>query len=174
MTGAAAGRRALSSSNGRLVTPLQRSAARVAAGLAIFAFATACGAIACGRAAGGPPAPARTAPAGLSAPVEPAPDDLGAIMLHIENRGFEDVLISVVRGSIPERLVRVSAANRWSGALDKWIEPQGGQIRLLAERVGTRTYGPEAALRQQLTLKPGQSVVWTIEKELKQSFLEVR
>ena len=113
--------------------------------------------------------------AGVGARAEAAPEDLGAIMLHIDNRGWDDMRIIVVRGNLSDRIGSVTSAGRWSVALDKWIEPQGSLIQLVAQPLGTRPYGAGAQARtQMLLLKPGQTVLWTIEKDLARSFVEVR
>lgn len=144
------------------------------AGRGTSLLATGVLAAACSFLPGRASSPAPNPPAGISAPAEPAPSDLGAIMLHVENHGYDDIVISIVRGSSPERVARVGAANKWSGALDRWLDPKGGEVRLLAEPIGARTYGPESALRVLVRLQPGQSLIWTIEKNIRASFYEVR
>ena len=102
-------------------------------------------------------------------------EDLGAIMLYVDNRGWDDMVVYVMRGTLQDRLGRVSAASRWSVALDKWVINQGGTIRIVAQPAGSRYYGPGAsASTQQLQLQPGQTLLWTIEKDLSRSFIELR
>ena len=104
-----------------------------------------------------------------------SPDDLGAIMLHVDNHGWDDMVLYAVRGNLRDRIGRVTAAGRWSVALDKWIDAQGGQLQIVAMPAGTRSYGVGAsATTPLLSLRPGQSVWWTIEKDLVRSFVEVR
>ncbi len=101
--------------------------------------------------------------------------DAGAIMLYVENRGWDDMNIMIGRGQLVDRLGRVSAAGKMQVALDKYVINQAGDIRLVAQPVGTRYYGLGAsAISPILTLQPGQVVVWTIEKDLTRSFIEVR
>lgn len=159
-----------------------RGANAVAARLAIARAATLALLGAAAACAGRQPGPDGSAsgtnagaPAGVSARSDAALDDLGAVMLHVDNRGWDDMLIFVVRGNLSSRIGRVAAAGRWSVAMDKWIDPQGSMLQLVAQPMGTRTYGPGAQARSpQLVLKPGQTVLWTIEKDLARSFLEVR
>lgn len=156
--------------------PLLRPSALTLATMSLLASLGGCAARQ--PAGGGGPAsgtPTSGAPAGISAAVEPALDELGAVMLHVDNRGWEDMLIFVVRGNLTDRLGRVSSAGRWSVALDKWIDAGTGQIQLVAQPMGHRVYGSGATVRTQvLTLKAGQTVLWTIEKDLSRSFFEVR
>lgn len=120
------------------------------------------------------------APVALAAPAchrnEEAPvPEAGTIMLYVENRGWDDMTILIGRGELVDRLGRVSAASRWQVALDRYMINQAGDIRLVARPVGTRYYGAGAmAVSPILSLQPGQAVVWTIEKDLNRSFLEVR
>ncbi len=105
----------------------------------------------------------------------PQAEDAGAIMLVIENHGWDDMNIFVLRGDTRDRLGRVSAASRSSFPLDRWLVNQAGNIRIVAQPVGTRYYGNGAsAATQNLRLEAGQSVIWTIEKELARSFIEIR
>ncbi len=121
--------------------------------------------LACGAIAG--PACARNQP--------PQAEDVGAIMLYVENRGWDDMNIFVLRGDTRDRLGRVSAASRWSVPLDRWVTNQAGNIRIVAQPVGTRYYGNGAsAATQILQLESGQTVIWTIEKDLGRSFVEIR
>lgn len=114
-------------------------------------------------------------PESALATVAPSVDDIGAIMLHIDNRGWDDMVILVVRGTLRDRIGRVTSAGRWSVALDKWVDQQGGQIQIVAMPAGTRIYGAGAsATTQVLNLKPGQTVLWTLEKDLVRSFVEIR
>ena len=107
---------------------------------------------------------------------QPRPaEDVGAIMLFIDNRGWDDMNVFVLRGDTRDRLGRVSAASRWSVPLDRWVNNQAGQIRIVAQPVGTRYYGNGAsAVTQILQLESGQTVLWTIEKDLARSFVEIR
>lgn len=105
----------------------------------------------------------------------PQAEDVGAIMLFIDNRGWDDMNVFVLRGDTRDRLGRVSAASRWSVPLDRWVTNQAGSIRIVAQPVGTRYYGNGAsAVTQILQLEAGQTVLWTIEKDLARSFVEVR
>jgi hypothetical protein len=102
-------------------------------------------------------------------------EDVGAIMLFIDNRGWDDMNVFVLRGDTRDRLGRVSAASRWSVPLDRWVNNQAGNIRIVAQPVGTRYYGNGAsAVTQILQLESGQTVLWTIEKDLARSFVEIR
>ena len=51
----------------------------------------------------------------------PQAEDVGAIMLYVENHGWDDMNIFVLRGDTRDRLGRVSAASRWSVPLDRWV-----------------------------------------------------
>lgn len=105
----------------------------------------------------------------------PQAEDVGAIMLFVENRGWDDMNIFILRGDTRDRLGRVSAASRWSVPLDRWVTNQAGSIRIVAQPVGTRYYGNGAsAVTQILQLENGQTVLWTIEKDLARSFVEIR
>ncbi|MBI3792871.1 MAG: hypothetical protein HY275_18590 [Gemmatimonadetes bacterium] len=115
------------------------------------------------------PACARNAPPQLAA------EDVGAIMLYVDNHGWDDMIVFVQRGEKRDRLGRVSAASKFSVSLDKWITNAADAVRIIAQPVGTRFYGDGAsAATQVLKLEAGQSVVWTIEKDLARSFVEIR
>lgn len=105
----------------------------------------------------------------------PQAEDVGAIMLYVENHGWDDMNIFILRGDTRDRLGRVSAASRWSVPLDRWVRNQADIIRIVAQPVGTRYYGNGAsAVTQNLALENGQTVIWTIEKDLARSFVEIR
>jgi hypothetical protein len=104
----------------------------------------------------------------------PVPE-AGSIMLYVDNRGWDDMNVMIGRGQLVDRLGRVSAAGKFQVALDRYVINQAGDIRLVAQPVGTRYYGLGAsAVSPILNLLPGQVVIWTIEKDLTRSFIEVR
>ena len=105
----------------------------------------------------------------------PIPEDLGAIMLFVDNHSWDDLTIFVLRGMSRERIGRVTAAGRVQLSLDRFVTSDAGQLRVIAEPIGSRNYGPGAlAITQILSLEPGQTVLWTIEKDLNRSFVEIR
>ena len=103
------------------------------------------------------------------------PDDVGAIMIFVDNHSWDEMNIFVLRGDSKERIGRVSAAGRAQFPLDRYVKADAGQLRVIAQPLGSRNYGPGAyAITQYLNLEAGQTVLWTIEKDLNRSFLEIR
>jgi hypothetical protein len=91
------------------------------------------------------------------------------VALEVENHGWSDIVISLVRGTAVERLGMV-------GGLDSetFIFPfrrlgVGTDVRLRAYPIG----GPGPFTSENLLLQPGQMVKWTLESDLSRSFLAV-
>ena len=104
----------------------------------------------------------------------PKPDeDIGAIMLRVENRSQEDFIIYAVRGGLRDRLGRSSAGGTFSVPLDEHVDGVG-QVQLVGEPIGGKYGASSIARTQQLVLKPGMTVVWTIPTDHTRSFVEVR
>ena len=103
----------------------------------------------------------------------PVAEDFGAIMLRVENRGLEDMIVYAIRGGLSDRLGRASVGTTFSVSLDSHVDGSG-QVQLVAEPLGGK-YGAMANARTQvLVLKAGMTVIWTIPTDHSRSFVEVR
>jgi hypothetical protein len=109
---------------------------------------------------------ARSVPAG-------AEDDHGEGMemaLEVENHNWSDLVIYLMRGSQSHRLGMVRAASTAHFAFPYRHLGTGGNARLRASAIG----GPQAVTSETLLVQPGQWIKWTLESDLRRSFLAVR
>jgi len=91
-----------------------------------------------------------------------------ALAVEIENRGWSDVVIYLVRGSSVARLGTVGSL-RSETFVFPYRRLGAGEARLRARPVG----GPAPFTSEQLQVRPGQSVKWMLESDLSRSFLAV-
>jgi len=103
----------------------------------------------------------------------PVEEDFGAIMLRVENRGQEELIIYAIRGGLSDRLGRATVGTTFSVSLDAHVDGMG-QVQLVAEPLGGKYGATQIARTQMLVLKPGMTVIWTIPTDRSRSFVEVR
>jgi hypothetical protein len=107
--------------------------------------------------------------------VEPSEQDAGRsdaraeIALEVENHGWNDIVIYLVRGTAVERLGMVGSLNTKTFVLPYRRLGIGNDARLRADPIGAdRTFTSE-----NLLVQPGQWIKWTLESDLTRSFLAV-
>ncbi len=104
----------------------------------------------------------------------PPADDSGAqpnaeVALEVENHGWSDVVIYLVRGNAVERIGMVGSLNTSTFVLPFRRLGTGGDTRLRAYPIG----GPQAFTSENLYVQPGQWIKWTLESDLSRSFLAI-
>lgn len=102
-----------------------------------------------------------------------AEEDIGAIMLRVENRSLQDFNVYAIRGGLSDRLGRSSVGSTFSVALDGHVDG-AGQVQLVAEPIGGKYGASPNARTQVLVLKAGMTVIWTIPTDHLRAFVEVR
>ena len=100
--------------------------------------------------------------------VEPSRDD-AEVALEVENHGWSDIVIYLVRSTAVDRLGMVGALNTKSFVIPYRKLGIGGDVRLRADPIG----GPRAFTSENLLVQPGQWIKWTLESDLTRSFLAV-
>jgi hypothetical protein len=104
------------------------------------------------------------------AETRPAPDPNLPVPVQIENHFMGDVTIYLVRGSLRQRLGMVTALGSAEYTFPwRWLS-QSGTSRLMAYPIA----GARAQLSEPLILQPGQWIKWTLESDLRRSFLAVQ
>ena len=91
------------------------------------------------------------------------------VMVRVENRGWNDVVVSVYAGGIWERLGTATAAQTTNFPVPWRKFDAGGSTRFRADP----TNGGAAVLTDNLLLAPGKLVVWTLQLQLEQSSVAV-
>jgi hypothetical protein len=91
------------------------------------------------------------------------------IAVEVENHGWSDVVIYLVRGNAIERLGMVGSL-----ATETFVFPFrrlgiGGDVRLRADPIG----GLQPFTSENLYAQPGQWIKWTLESDLSRSFLGI-
>ena len=104
----------------------------------------------------------------------PATDDGNArpnaeIALEVENHGWSDVVIYLVRGTASERLGMVGSLSNETFVFPFRRLGIGGDVRLRAYPIG----GPAGFTSENLYVQPGQWIKWTLESDLSRSFLGI-
>ncbi len=100
--------------------------------------------------------------------VEPSHRD-AEVALEVENHGWADVVIYLVRGTATERLGTVGSLNTKTFVFPYRRLGAGTDVRLRADPIGAeRTFTSE-----NLLVQPGQWIKWTLENDLTRSFLGV-
>jgi hypothetical protein len=100
--------------------------------------------------------------------VDPARSN-AEVALEVENHGWADINIYLVRGTATERLGTVGALNTKTFVFPYRRLGTGTDVRLMADPIGNlRTYTSE-----NLLVHPGQWIKWTLESDLTRSFLAV-
>lgn len=91
------------------------------------------------------------------------------VTLDVANHNWLDVVVYVVHGGQRTRLAMVTAAGSASFVVPDYTLRNNGQIRLLAHAVGD----PNKFMSETIVAKPGMTIDWTIETDLKRSSLAV-
>jgi hypothetical protein len=100
--------------------------------------------------------------------VEPSRDNM-ELALEVENHGWSDIVIYLVRGTAVDRLGMVGALNTKSFVFPYRKLGTGTDVRLRADPIG----GPRTFTSENLLVQPGQWIKWTLESDLTRSFLAV-
>jgi len=98
-----------------------------------------------------------------------APIPESPVTLSVTNHNWLDVVIYVVTGTERIRLVTVTAAGAAEIPVPARALQHNGEIRLLVHAVGN----PTSFMSESIVAKPGSTVEWTIESELRRSSLAV-
>jgi len=91
------------------------------------------------------------------------------VPLRVENNSRSDVVIYVLRGSVRTRLGTVTPVTSQTFAISGAIIGDQGGISLLADPVA----GGRSLVSQNVYVRPGQRLVWTLESRLDRSLLAV-
>ena len=89
--------------------------------------------------------------------------------LEVENHGWSDIVIYLVRGTAVDRLGMVGSLNTKTFVFPFRKLGIGTDVRLRADPIG----GPRAFTSENLHVQPGQWIKWTLESDLTRSFLAV-
>ena len=89
--------------------------------------------------------------------------------LEVENHGWADVVVYLVRGSAEERLDTVGSLNSTVFTFPFHRLGTGNDARLKADPIGS----DRAYYSEDIHMQPGQSLKWTLEADLTRSFLGV-
>jgi len=99
-----------------------------------------------------------------------APSDARAeVALEVENHGWSDIVIYLVRGTAVDRLGMVGSLNTRTFVFPFRKLGIGSDVRLRADPIG----GPRSFTSENLLVQPGQWIKWTLESDLTRSFLAV-
>jgi hypothetical protein len=105
-------------------------------------------------------------------PRHPAPDTTGPraeVAIEIESHHWGDVVISLYRDGVWERVGLAGAAKTTTFVLPWRRIGASGVIRLRAYALG----GNEVTFTDQISVQPGQVIVWTLESSLDRSSVGV-
>jgi hypothetical protein len=91
------------------------------------------------------------------------------VALEVENHGWSDIVISLVRGTAVDRLGMVGGLNTETFVFPYRKLGSGSDVRLRAYPIG----GPRPFTSENLLVQPGQWIKWTLESDLTRSFLAV-
>jgi hypothetical protein len=91
------------------------------------------------------------------------------VALEVENHGWSDVVIYLVRGTAVDRLGMVGSLSTKSFVFPYRKLGIGTDVRLRADPIG----GPRTFTSENLLVQPGQWIKWTLESDLTRSFLAV-
>ncbi len=100
--------------------------------------------------------------------VEPA-RSAAEVAVEVENHGWSDIVIYLVRGTAVDRLGMVGSLNTKTFVFPFRKLGVGTDVRLRADPIG----GPRTFTSENLLVQPGQWVKWTLESDLTRSFLAV-
>ncbi len=91
------------------------------------------------------------------------------VALEVENHGWSDIVIYLVRGTAVDRLGMVGSLNTKTFVFPYRKLGVGTDARLRADPIG----GPRTFTSENLLVQPGQWIKWTLESDLTRSFLAV-
>ena len=91
------------------------------------------------------------------------------VALEVENHGWSDIVIYLVRGTAVDRLGMVGSLNTETFVFPFRKLGVGTDVRLRAYPIG----GPRAFTSENVLVQPGQWIKWTLESDLTRSFLAV-
>ncbi len=91
------------------------------------------------------------------------------VALEVENHGWSDIVIYLVRGTATDRLGMVGSLSTKTFVFPYRKLGIGNDVRLRAYPIG----GPRSFTSENVTVQPGQWIKWTLESDLTRSFLAV-
>ena len=91
------------------------------------------------------------------------------VALEVENHGWSDIVIYLVRGTAVDRLGMVGSLNTETFVFPFRKLGVGTDVRLRAYPIG----GPRAFTSENVLVQPGQWIKWTLESDLTRSCLAV-
>jgi len=91
------------------------------------------------------------------------------VALEVENHGWSDIVIYLVRGTAVDRLGMVGSLSTETFVFPFRKLGVGTDVRLRAYPIG----GPRAFTSENVLVQPGQWIKWTLESDLTRSFLAV-
>lgn len=92
------------------------------------------------------------------------------VKLDVNNHNWLDVVIYVVHSGQRTRVLTVVATGSGSVIVPNHaLRNSGGQIRLLAHAIGN----PKTFMSETIVARPGMTIDWTLESDLKRSSLAV-
>jgi hypothetical protein len=91
------------------------------------------------------------------------------VALEVENHGWSDIVIYLVRATAADRIGTVGSLSTKSFVIPYRKLGIGSDVRLRADPIG----GPRAFTSENLLVQPGQWIKWTLESDLTRSFLAV-
>lgn len=89
--------------------------------------------------------------------------------LHVDNRNWQNVEISVLHRGVRSHLGSVNGAAATAIQFPKYLLSDLGEVQLIAHAVGT----PYTITTGVLVLKPGTDVRWTLQSDLNRSQISV-
>ncbi|MFL5516334.1 MAG: hypothetical protein ACJ8DJ_09260 [Gemmatimonadales bacterium] len=89
--------------------------------------------------------------------------------LEVENHGWADIVVYLVRGTAEERLGTVGSLNSTVFTFPFHRLGTGNDARLKADPIGS----DRVFYSEDIHIQPGQSIKWTLESDLSRSFLGV-
>jgi hypothetical protein len=99
----------------------------------------------------------------------PPKEHTAEVALEVENHGWSDIVISLVRGTSVERLGMVGALDTETFIFPYRRLGVGTDVRLRADPIGDLN----AFTSENVMVQPGQWIKWTLESDLTRSFLAV-
>jgi hypothetical protein len=111
--------------------------------------------------------------AGHKAPPTPEPEAFAGdetVKLDVNNHNWLDVVIYVVHSGQRTRVATVVATGSASVVVPNHaLRNSGGQIRLLVHAIGN----PKTFMSETIVARPGMTIDWTLESDLRRSSLAV-
>jgi hypothetical protein len=90
-----------------------------------------------------------------------------------ESRFREDLTLFVLHDGLASRLTRINSASTTRFVIPAHMIGSTGELNLLVERVGARSGTTARYSSGRVRVLQGQGLVWTLETNLQQSFLQV-